>query len=72
MIRYRNIGSDSGVDSYQIGENYITVKFKSTHRRYTYSFNRAGRENVKNMKTLAQEGRGLNSYINKHVKFSYD
>lgn len=72
MVRYRNASGNSGVDSYQIGDNYITIKFSGTFRSYTYSYNKAGRAHVEKMKSLAKQGSGLNSYVNNYVKFSYD
>lgn len=72
MERYRNKGGDSGVYAFEIGENYIKVKFNGTTRTYTYSYRKAGARHVDNMKSLAILGSGLNSYINKYVKKLYD
>ena len=72
MERYRNSGGDSGVSSYEIGADYIKVKFSGTPRTYTYSYRKAGSSHVENMKKLAQSGNGLNSYINRYVKNLYD
>lgn len=72
MINYRNSGGDSGVDSYEIGDDYITVKFTRTARTYTYSYASAGRTHVEQMKSLARSGSGLNSYINKYVRNLYE
>ena len=72
MESYRNIGRDSGVSTYEIGTDYIKVKFSGTSRTYTYSYRKAGSYHVETMKRLAQSGKGLNSYINKHVKNLYD
>lgn len=72
MESYRNSGGDSGVDSYEIGENYITVKFTNTSKAYTYSYARAGESNVEEMKDLAINGSGLNAYINKYVRNLFD
>lgn len=72
MERYRNSGGDSGVSAYEIGSDYITVKFSGTARIYRYSYRKAGLNHVETMKQLAQSGSGLNSYINKHVKNLYD
>ncbi|MGJ8665997.1 MAG: hypothetical protein ACSHW7_06515 [Patiriisocius sp.] len=69
MERYRN--RDSGVKAYQIGTDYILVKFDS-FKTYKYSYNKAGRFKVEKMKTLAVRGKGLNSYINRFAKYSYD
>jgi len=72
MERYKNLGGDSGVQSYEITDTSITVKFSGTSRTYTYSYNKAGEYHVENMKKLAIRGTGLNAYINYHVKFKYD
>lgn len=72
MQHYRNSGGDSGVSAYEIGTDYIAVKFSSTAKVYTYSYRKAGHTHVENMKRLAQSGSGLNSYINRHVKHLYD
>ena len=69
MERYRN--RDSGVKAYQIGLDYILVKFNS-FKIYKYSYVKAGVHKVEKMKTLALRGRGLNSYINRYAKYSYD
>lgn len=72
MERYRNSSGNSGVYGYEIGNDYIRVKFSGTSRIYTYSYGKAGSHHVENMKTLARNGSGLNSYINSYVKFKYD
>jgi hypothetical protein len=72
MERYRNSGGDSGVSSYEVGADYIIVKFTGTLRPYRYSYWKAGQYHVENMKRLAQSGSGLNSYINRYVKKLYD
>ena len=73
MERYANRRGDSGVSAYEIGLEYIRVKFKGTLKIYQYSYSgKAGQRHVDNMKSLAIKGSGLNSYINLHVKFKYD
>lgn len=72
MERYRNSGGASGVSAYEIGSDYIKVKFSETTRTYTYSYRKAGTGHVEQMKALALRGSGLNSYINRYVKHSYD
>lgn len=72
MERYRNLGGDSAVFSYAIGSDYIKVKFSGTSRAYTYSYRNAGRTHVENMKSLAQSGSGLNSYIKRYANNLYD
>jgi hypothetical protein len=72
MERYRNTTRESGVVAYEIGPDYIRVQFLGTFRTYTYSYRKAGKVHVDNMKTLAYNGSGLNSYINSHTKNLYD
>lgn len=72
MQKYMNLDGDSGVDSFEIGEEYIAVKFTKTIKLYTYSYKSAGREKVEHMKMLALQGRGLNEYINRFAKYDYE
>jgi len=72
MERYRNSGGDSGVSSFEIGADYIIVKFSGTFRTYRYSYRKAGQHHVETMKSLARSGSGLNGYINRYVKNLYD
>ena len=72
MERYRNSGGDSGVSSFEIGTDFITVKFSGSSRTYRYSYRKAGQLHVESMKRLALNGSGLNSYINNYVKKLYD
>ena len=71
MERYRNSGGDSGVSAYEIGSDYIRVRF-DTGNTYQYSYKKAGQRNVEAMKILAIRGSGLNSYINTNVRKLYD
>jgi len=64
MQPYSNLSGDSGVLAYQIGAVYIIVQFK--HGQYTfykYTYASAGSGVIETLKALAQQGRGLNSYI---------
>lgn len=72
MQHYRNIGGNSNVNSYAIGDTYIDVLFYGTPRVYRYSYKSAEVENVENMKVLAEQGYGLNSFINRYVKYKYE
>ena len=73
MIKtYQNIGGNSGVAFYEAGPDYIEVWFQGSPRSYRYSYGKAGPANVEAMKVLAQNGNGLNSFINRNVKFLYD
>ena len=70
MERYANRSGDSGVAAYQIGTNYIWVQFTSGHV-YEYTYASAGAANIETMKTLARDGRGLCSFIKRHVDKKY-
>ena len=71
MQRYGNYGGDSGVEAFEIGADYIVVKFYKTVQTYTYSYESAGVEAVEHMKELAIKGEGLNEYINRYAKYKY-
>lgn len=76
METYKNLSGQSNVSRYEIGENYITVEFKTRGKdgcnSYKYSYMSAGHTNVEQMKKLAIAGFGLNSFINTHVKKAYE
>jgi hypothetical protein len=72
MKRYRNLGGDSGVASYELGVDYINVVFKGGKKPYRWSYRKAGQQHVETMKQLAESGHGLNSYIMKRVKNLFD
>ena len=71
MEIYRNVSGDSGVDQYEIGDNFIKVQF-STGAQYLYTYSSAGMSNIEHMKKLAKSGDGLNAFINTHVKKLYE
>lgn len=72
MTPYLNLSGTSGVRAYESGPDYIKVQFQN-RSIYTYSYRgKAGPEHVEAMKTLASNGRGLGTYINKYVKYLYD
>lgn len=67
MIPYENISGNSGIVAYNTKEESITVQFKSgKYTVYTYTYESAGADAVEMMKSLAQQGHGLNSYISKN------
>jgi len=70
MERYRNLGGNSGVYAYEIGEDYIKVQF-SDGAIYLYTNGVTGTYNIDNMKNLAIKGQGLNSFISTTVKKRY-
>lgn len=70
MEYYRNRNGRSGVRAYEIGNNFIIVQF-SDSSAYEYTYSVTGPINVENMKQLAINGQGLNSFINRYVKYNY-
>ncbi len=72
MERYRNTSGSSNVSTYEIGQDYIAVRFYNTARIYRYSYAKAGKANVEHMKQLARAGHGLNSFIRRVVNKLYD
>lgn len=67
MEIYKNLSGKSEVYAYQIGADFIVIKFIS-NQVYSYSYQKAGKAHVEQMKILAENGIGLNSYINKKLK----
>lgn len=70
MERYKNLGGDSGISSYEIADESITVQF-TTGATYLYTYQSAGQAHIDQMKVLAKAGHGLNSYIKKYANRSY-
>ena len=70
MQRYGNLGGDSGVAAFEIGDDSIKVQF-STGAVYLYTYQSAGSHNIEEMKRLALAGKGLNSFINRQVRKAY-
>ncbi len=70
MERYRNLGGDSGVAAYEIGDGCITVQFRDGSA-YLYDCESTGVTNIEHMKGLAVAGQGLNSFINRVVRKGY-
>jgi hypothetical protein len=70
MERYKNLGGDSGVSAFEIGDGSITVHF-SDGWKYLYTNQSAGSSNIVEMQQLARAGQGLNSFINRVVKKRY-
>lgn len=72
MKPYRNINGSSGVVLYEIGSDFVRVKFVRDGPVYRYSSARAGKMHVDRMKDLALAGRGLGTYISQNVHGLYD
>jgi len=72
MENYGDTGGNSGIAAYEIGADYVSVQFTNTGKVYTYSYAKAGKSHVDQMKILARSGSGLNSYIMRNVKSLFD
>ena len=70
MQRYSNVNGNSGVKSYETGVDFIIVEF-SNQATYLYNYESAGKESIEKMKTFAASGKGLSTFISKHVKNKY-
>ena len=67
MGQYKNLGGNSGIRAYEIGRDYVKVRFNSD-TEYLYTYQSAGSTNVEEMKKLAYAGVGLNSFIMRNVR----
>ena len=70
MERYKNLGGDSNVAQYQLGEASILVMF-GDGSLYEYTNASAGFRAIATMHRLAVAGRGLNSFISTTVRKNY-
>jgi len=71
MKRYRNLSGNSGVVAYDIGPDFVRVKFIGSSI-YRYTYRSAGMENVECMKRLARDGRGLATFITRRVRDAHE
>ena len=69
MERYRNLGGDSGVEAYALGDSCIAVRF-SSGAIYWYTEASVGPVHVAEMTRLARCGKGLSTYISTHPDVS--
>jgi hypothetical protein len=67
MQRYQGLSGDSGVESYDCGADWITVRF-TRGGTYLYDRHKPGPIHVQRMKDLAPSGDGLGTYINQYVR----
>ncbi|REG59903.1 hypothetical protein B0G80_2677 [Paraburkholderia sp. BL6669N2] len=69
MERYRNLSGDSGVEAYEIGDDFVAVRFRHGVV-YWYTEASVGARHVAALKRLAQRGQGLSTYISQHADVS--
>ena len=71
MIDYRNLNGNSGIRRYIIADDYIIVEFDD-FSKYKYSYVSAGATDIEEMKRLAVQGWGLNAFIMRNTRKSYE
>jgi hypothetical protein len=71
MQRYADHGGRSGIVAFELGENYLDVRFASGEVR-RYSDRRPGARDVIHMKELALRGEGLAAHIKAHIGERYE
>jgi len=67
MKTYDNLGGNSGVVAYDYDSEVIKVQFEDGWI-YEYEASTIGAADFQQMISLADSGRGLNSYINRHIR----
>jgi hypothetical protein len=70
MERYGNLSGNSGVTGYEIGPDFIEVRFAGG-TTYVYTYRSAGQANVEHMKLLAARGKGLATFISTTARRLY-
>lgn len=70
MHRYRNRSGESGVVAYELGKDSITIQFAGGER-YLYTARSAGQDNIAKMRALAEDGRGLSTFISQQIRERY-
>ena len=71
MKRYKDITGHSGVTAYEADGESITVEFNHD-AMYLYTYASAGKRTIEKMKRLAEEGKGLSTYISQVVKDKFE
>ena len=70
MEKYSDISGKSGISAYEVGDDFIIVRFKKGGM-YLYNYSITGSDHVNKMIELARIGNGLNGYINLNAKYAY-
>jgi hypothetical protein len=70
MQKYKNLSGKSGIIGFEETGDSITIFF-SKGGVYLYNYKRPGIQITEKMKKIANEGKGLNTYINQFVKSNY-
>lgn len=68
---YKSQNPNAGVLNYELAPSAIILEFSASKYRYLYNEEAPGAQHVQAMKYLAEQGRGLTTYINQHVRDNY-
>ena len=71
MKPYRGGAGESGVIAYEVGPDWILVRFRRGGT-YRYTARHPGPLHVIEMQRLAEAGDGLNTYFSQHVRDDYE
>ncbi len=71
MKKYKNTSGDSGVMHYEIGADFIKIRFQHSPEIYMYNYEIPGKSVVEKMKALAKDGKGLSTFIAQVVRDNY-
>lgn len=58
----------AGVHLYEIGEDYIIIRFHNASYDYKFTYESAGKVAVEIMKKMAAQRKGLSTYVSTQVK----
>lgn len=67
MKKYKNLSEKSTVTAFEIAKDAVKVRF-ADNSVYLYSNQATGSANISKMKTLAEAGKGLGTFIEASVK----
>ncbi|MDD2804021.1 MAG: hypothetical protein PHV33_00570 [Elusimicrobiales bacterium] len=70
MKTYKNLSGKSTVASFELAKDSVKVRFND-QSVYLYSNQASGSANVRQMKTLAEAGKGLGTFIDANVKTKF-
>ena len=68
---YNPTNSNTGVLNYELLPGAIILEFRHSPHRYLYNADAPGPEHVRAMTHLALAGRGLSTYVSRHVHEHY-
>jgi hypothetical protein len=71
MKRYANLDGRCGVLEFEIGPDWILLRFRDRPELYLYNRDKPGIGKVLQMKRLALAGRGLTTFVNQRVRDNY-